>query len=359
MRPRGGVIGANVTPTQSAASGVWTLREAEAYARAGAWPALPGAPTSVSGTAGNAQVSVTWTAPSATGGYAITDYTVQYSSNSGSSWTTFSRAASSATSATVTGLTNGTAYTFRVAAVTVLGSGAYSTASSSVTPSASSFSPTAVLLTSGTTYTVPSGATTMKAWAAGGGGGAGYLSSVGGQAGGCAFKTWSVTGGQTISYSVAAAPSSGTADPTGGDSTVTFSGSTITGQGGTSSYNNASPRGSYSGGDGGATGGMPNNNVSAGSPSRLSARGGAVGGNSAPLASCGRRPMTDVSGLIAALQLAGANTNETCAATAAFGSGGLGGKFVDFPAGRCGGTGASPGGAWAYATGGAVVLYFT
>jgi hypothetical protein len=126
MRPRGGIIGASITPTQTAASGIWTVREAEAYARSGAWAALPGAPTGVTGTAGNAQVALTWTAPAATGGYAITDYTVQYSSNSGSSWTTFSRSASTATSATVTGLTNGTAYLFRVAAVTVMGTGGYS-----------------------------------------------------------------------------------------------------------------------------------------------------------------------------------------------------------------------------------------
>jgi len=134
MRPRGGIIGANITPTQTAASGIWTLREVEAYQRAGAWAALPGAPTSVSGNPGNAQVSLTWSAPAATGGYSITDYAVQYSSNSGSSWTTFSRSASATTSATVTGLTNGTGYVFRVAAVTVLGTGPYSTASGSVTP---------------------------------------------------------------------------------------------------------------------------------------------------------------------------------------------------------------------------------
>jgi len=136
MRPRGGIIGASITPTQTAASGVWTVREADAYARSGAWPALPGAPTSVSGTAGNAQVALTWTAPSATGGSSITDYTVQYSSNSGSSWTTFTRSASTAASATVTGLTNSTAYIFRVAAVTGYGTGAFSAASSSVTPTA-------------------------------------------------------------------------------------------------------------------------------------------------------------------------------------------------------------------------------
>ena len=126
MRPRGGIIGSSVTPTQSAAGGIWTLREAEAYNRSGAWPALAGAPTSVAGTSGNAQGALTWTAPTATGGSAITNYLVQYSSNSGSSWTTFSRSASTATSAAVTGLTNGTAYLFRVAAVTVMGAGAYS-----------------------------------------------------------------------------------------------------------------------------------------------------------------------------------------------------------------------------------------
>jgi len=142
MRGRGGFIGANVTPVasapNSAASGVWNLREAEALKRAGTWPTaptVPGAPTSVSGTAsGNAQVSLTWAAPSSTGGISITDYTVQYSSDSGNSWTTLSRSASAATSATVTGLTNGTSYVFRVAAVNGIGTGAYSTASSSVTP---------------------------------------------------------------------------------------------------------------------------------------------------------------------------------------------------------------------------------
>ena len=42
MRGRGGFIGANVTPAasaiNSAASGVWTLREAESLKRAGTWP---------------------------------------------------------------------------------------------------------------------------------------------------------------------------------------------------------------------------------------------------------------------------------------------------------------------------------
>ncbi len=94
----------------------------------------PGQPTSVSGTFGDGQVSVSWTAPTSNGGNAITDYLVQWSSDSGVSWTVFSDSTSVATSATVTGLTNGTPYTFRVAAVNAAGPGSYSTASSAVTP---------------------------------------------------------------------------------------------------------------------------------------------------------------------------------------------------------------------------------
>ena len=96
---------------------------------------LPAAPTSVTASAGNTQATVSWTAPTGVIAQApVTDYVVQFSSNSGSTWTTFSDGTSTATSATVTGLTNGTAYTFRAAAVNGVGQGAYSSASAAVTP---------------------------------------------------------------------------------------------------------------------------------------------------------------------------------------------------------------------------------
>jgi len=101
---------------------------------------LPPAPTGVSGTATSGQVALTWTAPTVLSQTPITDYVVQYSSNGGSTWTTFSDGTSASASATVTGLTNGTAYTFRVAAVNAIGTGAYSSASGSVTP-AGAFTP--------------------------------------------------------------------------------------------------------------------------------------------------------------------------------------------------------------------------
>lgn len=99
------------------------------------WTPL-GTPTAVTGTAGNAQVSLTWTAPAADGGYAITDYVVQSTTNNGTTWTTFSDGVGTAASATVTGLTNGTEYKFRVAAVNAIGTGPWSTTSAGVTPSA-------------------------------------------------------------------------------------------------------------------------------------------------------------------------------------------------------------------------------
>lgn len=118
---------------------------------------LPAAPTSVTASASNAQATVSWTAPTGVLSQTpITDYRVQYQP-SGGSWTTFSRSASTATSATVTGLTNGTAYTFRVAAVNGVGTGAYSAASNAVTPNMGDpyFSNVALLLTmdgSGSTF---------------------------------------------------------------------------------------------------------------------------------------------------------------------------------------------------------------
>lgn len=133
-RCNGSYIGIDANPNANVASGIWTVREAETYLRANKWPATPTVPSAPTGTAGDEQVALTWTAP--TGGSTPTDYEVQYSSNGGSTWTTFSDGVSSATSAIVTGLTNGTGYIFRVKAVNILGDGPYGSASGTVTPAA-------------------------------------------------------------------------------------------------------------------------------------------------------------------------------------------------------------------------------
>jgi len=111
--------------------------------------AVPTAPTNVTSLPGNSQVSLTWTAPSNNGGSRITDYTVQYSSNGGSTWTDFPRSASTTTTRTVTGLTNGTSYVFRVAAANAAGKGSSSSTSAAVTPQTVPAVPTNVTGTPG------------------------------------------------------------------------------------------------------------------------------------------------------------------------------------------------------------------
>lgn len=87
----------------------------------------PSAPTAVTATAGNASASVTGTAPASNGGAAITGYRAT-SSPGGIT------ATSSTLPVNVTGLTNGTAYTFTLAAQNSVGYGPESAASASVTP---------------------------------------------------------------------------------------------------------------------------------------------------------------------------------------------------------------------------------
>jgi hypothetical protein len=110
----------------------------------------PDAPVISSVTAGNAQVVVTWSAP-ANNGAAISDYVVQYSTSSSGSYTAFADGISTSTSATVTGLTNGTAYYFKVAATNSVGTGSNSAASAAATPTLPTqtvtWSPTTALTT--------------------------------------------------------------------------------------------------------------------------------------------------------------------------------------------------------------------
>ncbi|MCX6388399.1 MAG: fibronectin type III domain-containing protein [Solirubrobacterales bacterium] len=89
----------------------------------------PGAPTGASATAGNASASVSWTAPSSTGGASITAYTVT-SSPGGKTCTTNG----AGRSCSVTALANGRSYTFTVVATNSVGKGSASAASSPVTP---------------------------------------------------------------------------------------------------------------------------------------------------------------------------------------------------------------------------------
>jgi subtilisin family serine protease len=85
----------------------------------------PAAPSGLRGVAASRKVTLTWNAPSATGGSNITDYVIQRSAN-GKPWTTVRDGVSTTRRSVVGGLTNGTSYRFRVAAKNAVGTGPWS-----------------------------------------------------------------------------------------------------------------------------------------------------------------------------------------------------------------------------------------
>ncbi len=117
---------------------------------------VPVAPTGVTAVAGNGQATITFTAPSNNGGSSITGYRVTSTPGNHVVTTT-----NDDTTVEVTGLTNGTSYTFTVEAMNEVGYGAASAASSAVTPKTVPVAPTEVTAVAGNgqatiTFTAPS-----------------------------------------------------------------------------------------------------------------------------------------------------------------------------------------------------------
>jgi titin len=94
---------------------------------------VPSAPVIGTAVAGDAQVTVSWTAPVSDGGSPVTGYVV-YPYIAGVQQTPVVFAGDTATTQTITGLTNGVTYAFRVAATNAVRTGPKSAASNKVTP---------------------------------------------------------------------------------------------------------------------------------------------------------------------------------------------------------------------------------
>jgi hypothetical protein len=100
---------------------------------------VPAAPVIGTATAGNASATVNWTSSAATP--PITSFTITVRTGA-TVVQTIPNVPATATSRVVTGLTNGTAYTFTVAAVNAAGTGPQSAASNAVTPAGPPAAPT-------------------------------------------------------------------------------------------------------------------------------------------------------------------------------------------------------------------------
>ena len=85
-----------------------------------ATPIDPGAPTGLTARAGDAQVTLSWTAPASNGGPQVTSYNV-YDGTTADFKAGILVKSSTSTGATVTGLANGTTYYFWVTAVNAVG----------------------------------------------------------------------------------------------------------------------------------------------------------------------------------------------------------------------------------------------
>jgi hypothetical protein len=100
-------------------------------------PVVPSPPTGVSATPTSASALVKWNAPDSDGESAVTGYTI--TPYIGASAQTATQVGAGSTSATVSGLANGSAYTFKVSAKNAVGTGTASAASAAITPQAMLF----------------------------------------------------------------------------------------------------------------------------------------------------------------------------------------------------------------------------
>ncbi len=86
---------------------------------------VPDVPTDVTlDTIGNQSLTVSWASPTFVGGTALSEFQVQVSTDAGSTWSVAATTTPATTSATLTGLSNGTTYDVRVRALNGVGASA-------------------------------------------------------------------------------------------------------------------------------------------------------------------------------------------------------------------------------------------
>ena len=94
----------------------------------------PGAPTGLTATAvSSSKIELSWTAPANNGGYPVTGYKIEYKKGIGTYLSLVSNTVNTTTTYSHTGLTTGTAYTYKISAINSIGTSTAS-AEASATP---------------------------------------------------------------------------------------------------------------------------------------------------------------------------------------------------------------------------------
>jgi len=278
---------------------------------------VPGAPTIGTAVPGNTTAGVVFTAPADNGGATITSYTA--TAFIGGSPTAIT--ATGATSPiTVSGLTNGTSYTFKVKATNSAGTGPESAASNSVTPNTSV----------STEYLVVAG-----------GGAGGYSYAGAGGAGGLLSGTLTVTPGSNYTVTV------------GAGSAANLLNNTVAAQGSPSVFSSISTTGGGSGGPdqvtgtalllaGGSGGGTAYNQASGVGGSGVSGQGNS-GGSATDVNTAGGGGGAGAAGTGGSTGNGGNGVSSSITGTATYYAGGSGGWRRFAPASTGGLGGGQPG----------------
>ena len=214
-------VATSATAYTGRADGLFSTNDQAKLKQAGLWPtaiAAPSAPTAASATAGNLQATVAFTAPSSLNGSTITSYTVTSSGGQ--------TATGASSPIVVTGLTNGSTYTFTVVANSASGSSIASSSASALIPSVPAAptvgTATATGITTATVaYTAPAndGGSVITSYTATSSPGSitGTLS----QAGSGTITVYGLTGSTAYTFTVNATNSVGTSAASAASNSIT------------------------------------------------------------------------------------------------------------------------------------------